>query len=119
MHVSDLQGKVLDYWVAQVKGIHTHPHPNRLNDRLIIKNESTQYGFYPYEPTRSWRQAGPIIEREQISLHRIGDHWEAIKHCEGRLIRFSEKSPLVAAMRCFVASKLGEVLPDENAVAQH
>ena len=70
-----------------------------------------------WAPSTNWAQGGPIIEREKIGILQ----WE--KGCEGYLCREHEHdyylqdslhgrevgpSPLIAAMRCYVASKLGE-----------
>jgi hypothetical protein len=55
-----------------------------------------------------WAQGGPIIERELIAIH--GD-WKATLG-EGT---YEGPTPLIAAMRCYVASKLGDEvdLPEE------
>jgi hypothetical protein len=64
-----------------------------------------------------WSQGGPIIEREKIDLvwQSSGDDvWTAYlgEHDEHRQ---TGPTPLIAAMRCFVASKLGDEVdvPDE------
>ena len=60
-----------------------------------------------------WAHGGPIIEREEINLERIIDGWRATTdHLTKDLIA---PTPLIAAMRCYVASKLGnEVeIPEE------
>jgi hypothetical protein len=66
-----------------------------------------------------WAQGGSIIEREGISPKHWGDDWEtpwsAAKttgHYEGGM--YFGPTPLIAAMRCYVASKLGDdvTLPD-------
>lgn len=77
-----------------------------------------------FRPTTDWSQGGPIIEREKINLQHIsgintpGDFgWEA-QHpwpttaC-GWPVRGS--TPLISAMRCYVASKLGDTVevPEE------
>ena len=63
-----------------------------------------------------WSQGGPIIEREKIcaSCPSTGDFWDA------RLHKFPPEytrgpTPLIAAMRCYVASKLGDEveIPEE------
>ena len=110
MNVADLKDKELDFWVARASGIDVHPHPSSSNDSLIVINEAAAYGFYTYAPSRSWRQGGPIIEREKITIQRIGQLWEATKDT----YRFTEKSLLAAAMKCFIASKFGENLPEEK-----
>lgn len=114
MNVVDLKDTELDFWVARASGIEVHPHPNGMNDQLIIVNEAAVYGFYTYMPSRSWRQAGPIIEREKIAIQRTDTQWEACKDKGDMRYRFTGKSPLVAAMKCFIASKFGENLPAEN-----
>ena len=90
-----------------------------------------------YEPSQNWAQAGPIIHREQIGIsppgsrvHRNGGNspgwgpsgiWTATTWHAGvngrRAIAWHETDPLVAAMRCYVASKLGDSVdvPDELA----
>jgi hypothetical protein len=69
-----------------------------------------------------WAQGGPIIEREGICLADVaGRYWVAgltheDKEYDG-FIRAEEQgpTPLIAAMRCYVASKTGDdvELPEE------
>jgi hypothetical protein len=62
-----------------------------------------------WNPTRNWSQGGPIIEREGINIIQSGswfaemdaDHSGGVIHAEGG-------TPLIAAMRCYVSSKLGD-----------
>jgi len=62
------------------------------------------------EYSTNWAQGGPIIEREKIALippnERI-DEWEAV-HPDRMHNEEYGPTPLIAAMRCFVASKLGD-----------
>lgn len=68
-----------------------------------------------------WAQGGPIIEQEGIELlcnttaeeaERFieGSHadWRAAKRPIDRNTRYFGTTPLIAAMRCYVASKLGD-----------
>ena len=57
----------------------------------------------------NWAQGGPIIEREGISLDQYHDfpNWAASCPPESGFNRFGP-TPLIAAMRCYVASKLGD-----------
>jgi hypothetical protein len=73
-----------------------------------------------FNPSTDWAQGGPIIEREGITVIHIGEDWEdtwqARKgdgHWQGYLS--GGQTPLIAAMRCYVASTLGvEVdIPEE------
>lgn len=75
----------------------------------------------PY--SNDWSKGGPIIEREEIGIRRNapcsdGRQWEASGSitAKGAGYRWGYgPTPLIAAMRCYVASKLGEEvdIPDE------
>ena len=64
--------------------------------------------------SRKWEAGGPIIEREGINLFQR----KGIAAKEGRLwLAYNETqleqhgpTPLIAAMRCYVASKLGDTI---------
>lgn len=68
-----------------------------------------------YEPDTNWAQGGPIIERVRISPYympgEVGGAWRA--ELLGQYPA-AGPTPLIAAMRCYVASKLGDEidLPD-------
>lgn len=72
-------------------------------------------------PTYStdWAQGGPIMDREKISTCWEGTTWVATlfnKNCgETWYGHHYGPTPLIAAMRCFVASKLGDEveIPEE------
>jgi hypothetical protein len=75
-------------------------------DRLVAQCEGQVYhGPAWTKYSTDWAQAGPIIERERICLiDQGGDYWQALwgwKEAFG-------STPLIAAMRCYVASKLGD-----------
>jgi hypothetical protein len=59
-----------------------------------------------------WAHGGPIIEMERIELEWSGSEWWARIKADDD---FSGPTPLVAAMRCFVASRLGDEvdIPEE------
>ena len=65
--------------------------------------------------SRKWEAGGPIIEREKIntSIYTGFMQWMATMNT-GKTIE-SGPTPLIAAMRCYVASKLGDTvdIPDE------
>jgi hypothetical protein len=68
-----------------------------------------------WQPSTDWAQGGPIIEREKIAVWHRGDEWpwraqqSDTSHLKGGT------TPLIAAMRCYVASKLGDTvdIPEE------
>jgi len=61
-----------------------------------------------------WALAGPIIEREKMRIaHNFDEHiWEAGWDCH---VSGWGDTPLIAAMRCYVACQLGDEVevPDE------
>ena len=65
-----------------------------------------------WNPSETWEQGGPIIEREKIAVtphHSL--HWCAhyqFGQTPGNFKGSYGETPLIAAMRCYVASKLGD-----------
>ena len=58
-----------------------------------------------------WNKCGPIIEREEISIRRWkfdNGGWVAMLAVDGEGTEGVGPTPLIAAMRCYVASKLGD-----------
>lgn len=114
MKVSELEGALLDYWVGQAQEIgtlRTNDHGTQVLD--------TRHGFgggvwAPYSPSTDWAVGGPVIERERIQIwHRDEDGLDNVWHATCPMLRGYESTedgptPLVAAMRCYVAAKLGD-----------
>jgi hypothetical protein len=116
---SEAKDKVLDYLVATCEG-YTDLH--RIRNR---EPHEPQFGMWP--PRREygemdlwelgystdWSLAGPIIERERIRLDPRG-LWCAA-HDTHEWTESTGPTPLIAAMRCYVASKLGDEveIPEE------
>jgi hypothetical protein len=68
-----------------------------------------------WKPSASWAQGGPIIEQEKFKLH-CGDNniwWSATNQNPHRPV--SGPTPLIAAMRCYVRTEMGDEIevPDE------
>lgn len=65
-----------------------------------------------WQPSNNWAQSGSIIERERLHICPDDDQW--VVHKDGLVFGYG-RTPLVAAMRCYITSKLGpEVeVPDE------
>jgi hypothetical protein len=64
---------------------------------------------YAWDYSTDWAQGGPIIERECIDLQYQGgdvDVWAA--DIFGADCSVYGDTPLIAAMRCYVSSKLGD-----------
>ena len=62
-----------------------------------------------------WAQGGSIIEREKIAIETGEDAFDQPWYATVRDIDSYGPTPLIAAMRCFVASKLGDEveIPEE------
>jgi hypothetical protein len=104
---SELTGAALDWAVARCEG-------------GVGKNQLL--GAW-YAPSTDWAQGGPIIEREGLLVGPspfpaqadskfaagLGCDWDTCTHI------VTGPTPLIAAMRCYVASKLGDTvdIPEE------
>jgi hypothetical protein len=77
-------------------------------DWAVAKCEDVYCFDGSYTPSTDWSQGGPIIEREGIGFgFGVGidsDQWEAGYTTPEE----TGPTPLIAAMRCYVASKLGD-----------
>ena len=70
-----------------------------------------------YHPSTDWAQGGPIIEREEIRLTPpLAGETDWLAACGNPDV--AGPTPLIAAMRCYVASKLGDEVnvPEELCV---
>ena len=104
MKTSELTGTALDWAVAKCEVLEVWREP----DGMYLC-EGGEVGFR-YRPSSDWAQGGPIIEREFICvsapMHPSTAPWWAISDSRG--FKASGPTPLIAAMRCYVASKLGD-----------
>jgi hypothetical protein len=105
MKTSELTGHALDWAVAKCEFVGDLPFVS-IGGELRSKHEA-----WHYHPSTDWAQGGPIIEREGIGVYRFRGAWAA--HCPLPNGGFhacmeNQPTPLIAAMRCYVASKLGD-----------
>lgn len=71
----------------------------------------TQSGrSFPFAPTVDWRQGGPILENNKISIEKAAVGWRA--HCAGKAVA-SGPTALIAAMRTRLKLKHGDSLEIE------
>jgi hypothetical protein len=87
-------------------------------DWLVAKCEGIPVGPRGYAPSTDWSQGGPIIEREKMSLSQFNTKtsellWSASAFYVRRWAWGT--TPLIAAMRCLVVSKMGDTadVPEE------
>ena len=111
MKTSELTGDALDWAVA----ICENWRETIMNGALMLKKVDasgahTAYRFVEDLPySQHWGFAGPIIEREWIDLHCVnGSLWEAECPAIGGLAMQNGPTPLAAAMRCYIAIRLGD-----------
>jgi hypothetical protein len=105
---SELTDITLDWAVAKCRGLTPFLYKNQYGYWVMSNIE----GSYSSE----WLHGGPIIEQEEIGIQRNapcsdGRQWEARSSitAKGAGGRWGYgPTPLIAAMRCFVASRLGD-----------
>lgn len=122
--VSELTGAQLDYWVAKTAGANVVIHRGRpaFESEFDPEGPADDYDhterwkmWLYFNPSGRWVDGGPIIEREKISVFERYDYWVATIRVapSTRLYDVRGETPLIAAMRAYVASKYGEEVPDE------
>lgn len=108
---SELIGAALDWAVAKCD----QPQWSDEDALLWVQDDE-----YQYNPSTDWSQGGPIIAREGLSIVFQGDAHELVASLWNYSIQdwhfhMTGPTPLIAAMRCYVASKLGDEveIPEE------
>ena len=104
MNINKLSGADLDLEVAKCEGF-TDYDPTT-GTMLPPREEYGRVILCDNDFSTNWELGGSIIEREGIQLARLGDVWEAWVDADG--VFCQGPTPLIAAMRCYVASKQGE-----------
>jgi hypothetical protein len=117
---TELSGKALDYAVAICLGGTNFWYDTVATYWITIYGKSrafsNSWGKASFAPSTNWDHAGPIIEQliaQKCSLLTTKFdkpacfHWQTGKTYIGETI-------LIAAMRCYVASKLGETVDIPN-----
>jgi hypothetical protein len=115
---SELIGTALDWAVAKCEAVKLHP---MAQNGVMEIHFSQPNGGDSFSPSTDWAQGGPIIEREEISISReFTSAWAAWASApirdEAEAFGYGP-TPLIAAMHCYVQSKLGDEVevPDEVA----
>lgn len=137
MKTSELTGDALVCAVAMCEGYtDLHKIPDRWphEPQWAMMPPRQEYGameLWEIGSDRDWGFFGPIIERERLSIIPRDGCWDALYQdilfeedgVTGKNLELwrcgnyyqTGPTPLIAAMRCYVASKLGEEveIPDE------
>jgi hypothetical protein len=109
MKTSELTGAALDWAVAKCEDI-LHPWGYiRVQDGRVMwitpGNHEEADAWHQYSPSTDWAQGGPIIEWERFEFRQANTGMQA--SYQGGATWFGP-THLIAAMRCYVASKLGD-----------
>jgi hypothetical protein len=116
---SELTGPALDWAVAKCNGIPLVLAPFTGAKNFVMLSQGGKPTTHAYEPSTSWAQGGPIIDKMgegglilmRATVKSLG--WRASLDFPNRFC--FGLTPLIAAMRCYVASKLGDEIeiPEE------
>jgi hypothetical protein len=113
--VSEATGHVLDWMVAKADNREVL---STICQKIYVADRSDGLSWL-YGPSKWWAEGGPIIEQHQLCVgyrYQCDPDYcpinEAATSCwarttSGGYLKYGP-TPLVAAMRCFVASRLGD-----------
>ena len=108
MKTNELTGAALDWAVAKCEGLLCFGYRTDGERFAVELSDGEVEGFMP---STDWALGGAIIEREGIALI---PSWTA----ERPGFSADGNTPLIAAMRCYVASKLGDEVEVPEEVSQ-
>ena len=103
---NELTGAALDWTTAKCEG-----RAWELVDSFIDYYEEGEMNY-----STDWAHGGPIIERERLNIVPTSVGWEAYPdHGMSNELFEVGLTPLIAAIRCYVASRLGDTVevPEE------
>lgn len=108
--VSEATAAALDWLVFKLQaGFDVYPMLERgVKFRQAWNGNSSKH----LHPSSNWAHGGPIIEREFICL-KHGKHIDTLAYIlkgDGYAAYVCGPTALIAAMRCYVASQLGETV---------
>lgn len=115
---SDLKGRALDWAACSALGNTPVINPYRFG-RIDYGIFDSELGYLIKSYHKDWDQAGPIIEQNELCVgfkHQADHNYCPIndpatrcwaRNTAGGFLTYGP-TPLIAAMRCFVASRLGD-----------
>jgi hypothetical protein len=117
MKTSELIGPALDWAVAKCEGYDEHEWDHEVSNMWLIRRSTqTEHWLIDYfQPSTDWSQGGAIIEREDLAIGHANSG-EAPENRFGAskigihpwAIEAGGPTKLIAAMRCYIASKVGD-----------
>ena len=116
LKVSELEGRRLDFWVYRAMGWEytgeAIPSSWKCNGKVALHKDGMTLCFDCAGKlfSTSWEDAGPIIQQAEIGIRPLSDGtWHATDYQQIEQHAYGAgPTPLIAAMRCFVALKFGD-----------
>ena len=102
LKTSELTDAALDWAVCLALG---------RTDMRIDPDDGEMLASDDFDYSTEWSHGGPIIDREGLCLIKTGTVWQCTTN--GNELHSHAKegpTPLIAAMRCYVASKMGDTI---------
>lgn len=123
MKVADLDGQLLDYWVARAEGNLAHGSTSPENAVVEHYGYGGEVEFRSslsnWSPSTDWEDGGPVIDHTPFGIfERVDGGWAAGIYRPQAGMRDlciayqTGDTLLIAAMRAYVASKFGDEVPD-------
>jgi hypothetical protein len=99
MKTPELTGAQLDWAVAKCEGLDP-----------VIRGGNIYTGVMRWtNPSTDWAQGGPIIQKSLLGVSPDSQYgWRCNSYMDET--GYYGSTPLIAAMRCYVASKLGDTI---------
>lgn len=109
---SELTDRALDWAVASIEKMPKDALSVVDGHPVVLRTYWGEVTELRCEFSTNWAQGGPIIEREGIALL---PEYEWCGYIDNIRSQKYGPTPLIAAMRCYVASKLGDTveIPEE------
>ena len=121
MKTTDLIGPALDWAVALAQGATNLEYDTITSWWFVLegKDRTLSKGWaasQSYNPATNWSQGGPIMDQAEIDtyLYERGSPFGWIAEITGTKFKGKGPTRLVAAMRCLVASRLGDEVEIPN-----
>lgn len=113
MKTNELTGAALDWAVASIEKLPMDLLVWEYSLPVVKRTVLGHTDTLRCEFSTNWAQGGPIIEREGVTVSKEKGCWSAyfrdnLFEDDGSEHWQTGPTPLIAAMRCFVASKLGD-----------
>ena len=109
-NVADIEDFLIDFYVAEAEGY----LPDFNSECRVIYTSKDSPESFSFKPSKIWADGGPIIEREKIDIRHIQSGWAASIGATSEMNPEQlGDTPLIAAMRTYIAFTYGQTIPDK------